>query len=75
MRLIRGPLAAQLEVLPVPLVEKPYYLVFSRGFARQHAALAERIWNTIGEVRDSPAYRQRERALTAAQSLAAGGRH
>lgn len=63
VRLLRGPLHAQLEVLPAPLVEKPYYLVLSHRFVERDPKLAERIWNAIGEVRAQPAYRKRERVV------------
>jgi polar amino acid transport system substrate-binding protein len=63
-RLVREPaLARQIEVRYPPLVEKPYYLMLSRQFVATEPALAERIWNTIAEVRNSPAYRKRERDL------------
>ncbi len=68
MRLARGPLGAQLEVLPTPLVEKPYFLVLSRALAAREPQLAARLWKEIEQVRNSPAYRVRERAM-------AGGRH
>jgi polar amino acid transport system substrate-binding protein len=45
-----------LEVLPVPLVEKPYFLVFSRPFVRSRPVLAERLWEAIATVRESPGY-------------------
>lgn len=35
---------------------KPYYLMFSHGFYRQHRDLAERIWQTAVEINDSPAF-------------------
>jgi polar amino acid transport system substrate-binding protein len=63
VRLVRGPLAEQVEVLPRPLLEKPYYLMLSHDFVQRQPALAERIWKTIAEVRNSPAYRKREREL------------
>jgi polar amino acid transport system substrate-binding protein len=62
-RLVRGPLAQQIEVLPRPLLEKPYYLMLSHDFVARQPALAERIWQAIGEVRKSPAYLKRERDL------------
>jgi polar amino acid transport system substrate-binding protein len=67
VRLVRGAVAEQIEVLPVPLVEKPYYLVLSRAFVAKHPELAQRIWKTIEEVRASPAYRKRERELSGGQ--------
>jgi polar amino acid transport system substrate-binding protein len=63
LRLVRGPLAQQIEVLPLPLLEKPYYLMLSHDLVARQPALAERIWKTIAEVRNSPAYRKREREL------------
>jgi polar amino acid transport system substrate-binding protein len=59
--LMNGPLARQLEVLPVPLIEKPYYLMLSRALVASNPQLAERIWRTIEEVRTSAAYRKLER--------------
>jgi polar amino acid transport system substrate-binding protein len=63
VRLLRGPLVSQLEVLPVPLIEKPYYLVLSHRFVETDPQLAERIWDAIGAVRAQPAYRKRERVV------------
>ena len=39
---------------PVPLVRKTGYLMFSKIFYAQNEALAERIWDAIGEVWSSP---------------------
>jgi polar amino acid transport system substrate-binding protein len=80
LRLVRGPLAEQIEVLPLPLVEKPYFLMLSHDFVAKQPALAERIWKTIAEVRTSPAYRKRERELsivpqTASRNAHAGTQH
>jgi polar amino acid transport system substrate-binding protein len=69
LRLMRSPLGAQLEALPVPLLEKSYYLVLSHAFVAARPALAARIWDAVEQVRTSPAYRKRERAMTD------GGRH
>jgi polar amino acid transport system substrate-binding protein len=63
VRLMRGPLGRQLEVVPTPLVEKAYYLVLSHKLARSEPELAARIWDTIGQVRTSAAYRKREQAM------------
>jgi polar amino acid transport system substrate-binding protein len=64
VRVMRTPVAQQIEVLPVPLIEKPYYLILSHAFVAQQPEQAARIWKTIEEVRTSPAYRRRERELT-----------
>ncbi|MFC0252509.1 substrate-binding periplasmic protein [Massilia consociata] len=60
-RLLRGPLGARLEIAPVPLIEKPYYLVLSHAFMASRPQLAARLWDAVEEVRTSPAYRKRER--------------
>lgn len=36
-----------------PLVSKPYYLLFSRGFYAAHGDLAERIWDAIAAINAS----------------------
>jgi polar amino acid transport system substrate-binding protein len=58
-----------LEVLPVPLVDKPYFLVFSKSFASERPALAERLWDAIAVVRESAAY---QTALAAARGARRG---
>lgn len=74
-RLLRGPIAAQLEVLPTPLIEKPYYLVLSHAFVANQPQLAARLWDAIGEARASAAYRKREQALLGERAgRAPGGR-
>jgi polar amino acid transport system substrate-binding protein len=64
MRLIRGPVADRLEVLPAPLIEKPYFLVLSHALVRKQPELARRLWDGVEQVRESRAYRQRERVAT-----------
>lgn len=59
---MRGPLAAQLEVLPLPLIEKPYFLVLSHSMVARRPALAQRIWSAMAQARNSPAYRKLEKA-------------
>lgn len=66
IRMLRGPLGNRLEVLPVPLVEKPYYLVLSNAWVTRNPQLAARVWDAIEQVRTSPGYRQRERDYAAA---------
>ena len=51
-----------LEVLPTPLVDKPYFLVFSRQFVASHPHLAERVWDAIAEVRESESYQAEVRS-------------
>jgi polar amino acid transport system substrate-binding protein len=59
-QVMSGPLAPQLEVLPVKLIEKPYFLMLSRKLATGNPALAQRLWKTIEEVRISPGYQKLE---------------
>jgi polar amino acid transport system substrate-binding protein len=47
----------RIERLPQPLVDKPYYLIFSHQFMARHGALAQQLWNTIAQVRESVEYR------------------
>ncbi|MES2317849.1 MAG: transporter substrate-binding domain-containing protein [Pseudomonadota bacterium] len=54
--LMRGPLAAQLEVVPAPLVEKAYYLMLSSALVKARPELAEKIWKSIEEVRNGREY-------------------
>ena len=54
-------LAAQLEELPIPLVQKPYFLMLSWDFMNNRRDLATRIWNTIEDVRKGPEYQKLER--------------
>jgi polar amino acid transport system substrate-binding protein len=75
LRLVRGRLAEQLEVVPAPLLEKPYFLMLSHDFVRREPQLAERIWNTIAEVRNGPAYRKRERELSVVPQPGSGSAH
>ena len=54
-------LAAQLEEHPVPLVQKPYFLMLSYDFVNNRRELSTKIWNTIEEVRKGPEYQKLER--------------
>jgi polar amino acid transport system substrate-binding protein len=63
-RLIRGPMAAQLEVLPLPLLEKPYFLVLSHALVASRPQLAARLWDAVEQVRASSAYRRRVHNVT-----------
>jgi polar amino acid transport system substrate-binding protein len=56
--LMRGPLAPQLELLPIPIIEKPYFLILSHALVASKPQLAARIWSTLEQVRNSPAYQK-----------------
>jgi polar amino acid transport system substrate-binding protein len=59
--IMTGPYAAQLEALPRPLIEKPYFLLLSHQLVERDPALAQRIWNAIEAARNSAAYRKAEK--------------
>jgi polar amino acid transport system substrate-binding protein len=50
-------IAAHLAEYPVPLIEKPYYLMFSHQFYAEDPELVEQIWSSLAELRDSAEYR------------------
>lgn len=58
-------LAAQIDLLSLPLVEKPYYLILSHHIIASNPALADRLWKAIELERNSPAYRQAEKKALA----------
>jgi polar amino acid transport system substrate-binding protein len=47
--------------LQPPLRQEPYYLVLSKGFQAREPALAERIWDAVGEVVRSPEFHEIEK--------------
>lgn len=49
-------IAAKVEKAGEPLVNKPYFVMFSKDFYKNDKALAEKIWAEIGKVRDSQAH-------------------
>ncbi len=49
--------AANIERIQPVLVEKPYFLVFSRSFFAEHEAHARLIWSAIARVRESTEYK------------------
>ncbi|WP_229258945.1 transporter substrate-binding domain-containing protein [Duganella flavida] len=56
--LMRGPLAPQLEQLPIPIIEKPYFLILSHALVASKPQLAAQIWSAVEQVRNSPAYKK-----------------
>jgi polar amino acid transport system substrate-binding protein len=56
--LMRGPLGAQLEQLPIPIVEQPYFLLLSHALVASRPQLAARIWSEVEQARNSPAYKK-----------------
>ena len=49
-----------LEIIPIPLVEKPYYLLLSNRLAQHRGDLASAIWNSIEIVRETAEYQRLE---------------
>lgn len=58
---VQPEVAAQLEELPIPLTEKPYYLMLSHQLLATQPELAQRIWKAIEAVRNSATYKRQER--------------
>jgi polar amino acid transport system substrate-binding protein len=56
--LMRGPLAPQLEQLPIPIIEKPYFLILSHALVAAKPQLAAHIWSEMEKARNSPAYKK-----------------
>lgn len=54
-------LGARIERIGPVLVEKPYYLVFSRAWYGGHETQARAIWATIAKVRESAEYKAQVR--------------
>ncbi|MDK2123708.1 substrate-binding periplasmic protein [Parachitinimonas caeni] len=42
-----------IEKIPAPLSSKEYYLMLSNQFVQKNPALAEKLWQKVGEVRDA----------------------
>lgn len=51
-------LFTHVEQLQPVVKESPYYLIFSHRFVERHPGLAEQIWQTIVEIKNSDVYRQ-----------------
>jgi polar amino acid transport system substrate-binding protein len=63
--LMRGPLKSELEQLPIPIIEKPYFLILSHAMVASRPQLSERIWRAVEQSRNSAAYKKLERAESA----------
>lgn len=53
--------ARAVQVLPHPLVEKPYYLLLSHAFTKAQAKRADAIWSAIERIRESKDYQALEK--------------
>ncbi|QGZ42194.1 polar amino acid transport system substrate-binding protein [Pseudoduganella flava] len=59
--LLAGPYGPQIEALPRPLIEKPYFLLLSHQMVERRPELARRIWDAVEAARNSAAYRKLEK--------------
>lgn len=57
------------EILPTPLEEKPYFLMFSHALKQRNPQMTQKIWDAIESVRQSKDYQREEKA-----AFAGGGR-
>ena len=48
---------ARIERVEPPLVSKPYFLMLSKPFVGKYPAYAQKIWNSVAAVRESPEYK------------------
>jgi polar amino acid transport system substrate-binding protein len=53
-------LANKVEIVSPPLTEKPYFLIFGRGYYDKNQKKADDIWSMIEQVRESAEYKARE---------------
>ncbi len=58
--LLKSPeFAGNIKAIETPLVDKPYYLMFSKQFVGSNKALAEKIWQKGAEIRESQAFKDK----------------
>jgi polar amino acid transport system substrate-binding protein len=50
--------ADKVEKVSPPLVEKPYYLIFSKQFYARYKDFANNVWDQIAAVRESPEFKK-----------------
>lgn len=55
---VQGDALDGIEAVPRALQQRPYFIVFSKDFARRQPLLAERIWSEAVRQRDTPAIRR-----------------
>jgi polar amino acid transport system substrate-binding protein len=52
-RIVESGEYGEIVKVPIPLVTKDYFLMFSHQFVEQHPDIAEQLWKKIGELRDT----------------------
>jgi len=55
--------AAQVEKVSPALVNKPYFLMFSKQFSGKYADFTKDMWNTVAQVRDSADFKAKAAAF------------
>jgi polar amino acid transport system substrate-binding protein len=55
---VPGAFSGAIEVMPVPLVQKPYFLMLSHQFVQDAPVVSARLWQDIAVVRRSPEYQK-----------------
>jgi len=71
-RLCAGLFANRIEQLPQPLDEAHYYLAFGKAYFAAHRDAIERLWDKLGQIRNSADYRVRVVAARSVRDAAAG---
>ena len=56
-------LSSKIKGISEPLVNKPYYLMFSKQFVNGNTELAEKIWKTAAEIRESQEFKDKAGAF------------
>lgn len=57
--------AEQIKKIETPLVDKPYYLMFSKQFVKSNPDLADKIWKKSAELRETQEYKDKAGAFLA----------
>jgi len=57
--------AKQIKAIETPLVDKPYYLMFSKQFVKANPDLADKIWKKTAELRETQEYKDKAGAFLA----------
>ncbi|MBA5607735.1 hypothetical protein H3H36_20475 [Duganella sp. FT3S] len=63
MLLAKLPYADKVEMLPTPFTDELYYFGISRRFYEAHTDQVERLWDAIGHIAQSQAYKQKYRSV------------
>lgn len=59
----RPEFSGKIEKIALPLVQKPYFLIFNRAFYLSHQKEIEALWDAIAAARESVRYKAVESAV------------